>query len=240
VSDSTASHDAGVSREDDAWTRSSIGAQIREGREQRGLTLKSLAEAVGVTPSLLSQVENDKAQPSLGTLRRVAAYLNLSADALLGLGDLARPNRQQVVHRRSENSALTVVGGARWERLGGSIDGVLEILRVTYPPQSSSAPAQERLRFAGSEFGVLLTGTLTLNLGFESMTMGPGDSVHFDTAEPHAYENGSDETAEGIWFIVRDPEISARVLAGLAATAPSPSAGPALSAVLGALQREGW
>lgn len=226
--------------EDAAWTRSSIGAQIREGREAHGLTLKALAEAVGVTPSLLSQVENDKAQPSLGTLRRVAAHLQLSADALLGLGDPTPPVRNPVVQRRSQNPAITVSGGASWERLSGSIDHALEIVRITYPPRSASAPEGERVRFPGHEFGLLLSGSLTLHLGFESTRMQAGDSVHFDTSEPHSYENDGDEPAEGVWFIVRDPSMHARIAAGFAAPAAGAGAGATLSAVLGALQREGW
>lgn len=226
--------------EDAAWARSSIGAQIREGREAHGLTLKALAEAVGVTPSLLSQVENDKAQPSIGTLRRVAAHLQLSADALLGLGDPAPPVRHLAVQRRAESPVITVTGGANWERLSGSIDHALEIVRITYPPRSSSAPAGERVRFPGYEFGLLLSGSLTLHLGFESTPMQPGDSVHFDTSEPHSYENPTDEVADGVWFIVRDPSMYARIASGFAAAVPGSGASPALSAVLGALQREGW
>ncbi len=225
---------------DDAWTRSSIGAQIREGREARGLTLKSLAEAVGVTPSLLSQVENDKAQPSLGTLRRVAVHLQLSVDALLGLGDTAPAFGRSPVQRRSDNPVLEMTGGAHWERLGGSIDGALEIVRIAYPPRSASASAGERVRFQGYEFGVLLSGELTLHLGFESIPLCAGDSVHFDASEPHSYANTGDEPAEGVWFIVRDAAMHERILAGLAAPARGASPGAPLAAIFNALYREEW
>lgn len=234
-----------TARSDDATEgadaiRASLGAQIREVREARGLTLKALADSVGVTPSLLSQVENDKAQPSLGTLRRVAAHLHLSADALLGLGEFARTPLRPAVQRRSESPAITIAGGARWERLGGSIDHVLEIVRMTYPPGASSTAPGERLRFLGYEFGVLLTGELTVHLGFEALTLSAGDSVQFDASEPHAYENRTDADAEGIWFVVRDAAMHARIVAGLTSAHPNPGTVPGVSAVLGALQREGW
>jgi transcriptional regulator with XRE-family HTH domain len=218
--------------------RTTMGAQIREAREAHGLTLKDVAEAVGVTPSLLSQVENDKAQPSLNTLRRVAVRLSLSSDALLGLGEAAAPIGGRPIQRAADNPAFALDGGARWERLSGSIDRVLEIVRITYPPRSTSAAAGERTRFHGFEFGVLLSGALTLHLGFESLPMRAGDSVHFDTSEPHAYENSADEPAEGVWFIVRDPAIHARILAGLNPPGRRAAVGAALPAVLSALQHE--
>lgn len=223
---------------DEVWARSLIGTQICDGREARGLTLKAVAKAVGVTPSLLSQVENNKAQPSLGTLRRVAVHLQLSVDALLCLGDAARPIGRGVVQRRADNPAFDLNGGAHWERLGGSIDGALEIVRITYPPHSASATAGERVSFQGYEFGVLLSGELILHLGFELMPVRAGDSVHFDTSEPHSYENAADEPADGIWFIVRDPAMHARILAGLNASARRVGVGTPLAAVLKALQHE--
>jgi transcriptional regulator with XRE-family HTH domain len=214
-----------------------MGAQIRAAREAHGLTLKALAEAVGVTPSLLSQVENDKAQPSLNTLRRVAVRLGLSGDALLGLGDAASASGR-VVQPRAEHPTLDLDGGVRWERLGGSVERAFEIVRITYPPRARSALAGEQIRFQGYEFGVLLSGELTLHLGFESLALAAGDSVHFDTSEPHAYENTADEPAEGVWFIVRDPAILGRVLAGLRATARGGAAGAPLPTVLSALRHE--
>lgn len=214
----------------------SIGAQIRERREARGLTLKTLAEAVGVTPSLLSQVENDKSQPSVGTLRRVAVHLELSVDALLGLDEAVLPITRRALQRRADNPVFELHGGAHWERLGGSIDSALEIMRITYPPRSASATGDERVRFQGYEFGTIVSGELTLHLGFESMVVRAGDSVHFDTSEPHRYENHSSKPAEGIWFIVRDPAMRARIVDALG----GPKSGAPFAAVLTALQREQW
>jgi transcriptional regulator with XRE-family HTH domain len=221
----------------DGPANGSMGAQIRRAREAQGLTLKALAEAVGVTPSLLSQVENDKAQPSLNTLRSVAVRLQLSGDALLGLGGAARVGGR-AVQRRADNPTLNLDAGAHWERLGGSVERAFEIVRITYPPRSRSVMVGEQIRFQGYEFGVLLSGELTLHLGFESVVLEAGDSVHFDTSEPHAYDNTADHPAEGVWFIVRDPAIQARIVAGLRASGRGRGAGAPLPAVLSALRHE--
>ena len=59
-----------------------LGLQLRVGRKRSGLTLRELARRIGVSPSLLSQVENGKSQPSVATLYALAKALDLSIDHL--------------------------------------------------------------------------------------------------------------------------------------------------------------
>ena len=54
-----------------------IGQRIRHYRQLQGITLKTLAEKVGVTSSMLSQIERDLANPSLNTLRAISAVLDV-------------------------------------------------------------------------------------------------------------------------------------------------------------------
>jgi quercetin dioxygenase-like cupin family protein len=58
------------------------------------------------------------------------------------------------------------------------------------------------MRHPGSEYGFLASGRLTLTLGFEEISLGPGDSISFDSTTPHAYRNDGDEPAVGVWFVV--------------------------------------
>ena len=52
---------------------------------------------------------------------------------------------------------------------------------------ASGGPAAERrpLRHDGREYGLIISGTLQANLGFESYELGPGDSIAFDSSTPH-------------------------------------------------------
>jgi transcriptional regulator with XRE-family HTH domain len=60
-----------------------IGGHLREVRVARGLSLRALAERVGVSPSLISQVETGRARPSVRTLYAIASELRISLDELL-------------------------------------------------------------------------------------------------------------------------------------------------------------
>ena len=60
-----------------------FGAAIRRARQSQGLSLRAVAREVGVSPSLLSQVETGKTQPSVTTLCALAVFLGVSLDEVL-------------------------------------------------------------------------------------------------------------------------------------------------------------
>jgi quercetin dioxygenase-like cupin family protein len=58
------------------------------------------------------------------------------------------------------------------------------------------------MRHAGREYGIVLSGHLGVQLGFERHELRPGDSIAFDSAQPHRLWNLGDEPVEGIWLVV--------------------------------------
>src|SRR3954468_14840244 len=111
-----ASRTAGVSAD--------LGLRLREGRERKGFTVRGLARYVGVSPSLVSQLERGKVMPSVGTLYAIANQLELVVDDLFrdagdprsertrGTADAADP-----VQRAHNRNTIRLADGVRWERL---------------------------------------------------------------------------------------------------------------------------
>ena len=60
-----------------------MGERLRAARTARGLSLRVLASRLGVSPSLISQIETGRANPSVSTLYAIAAELDVSLDELL-------------------------------------------------------------------------------------------------------------------------------------------------------------
>src|ERR1700735_2804927 len=60
-----------------------VGSLIRRERQNQGLSLRELARRVGVSASMLSQVETGRTRPSVSTIYSIATELGLSIDALL-------------------------------------------------------------------------------------------------------------------------------------------------------------
>lgn len=65
--------------------------RIKEIREQKGIKQKELAAAIGIAANTLSQYENEKREPDLVTIKKMAAALDVSIDALLGVKQEEKP-----------------------------------------------------------------------------------------------------------------------------------------------------
>ena len=188
-----------------------LGARLREARTKRGLSLRSVAQSLGVSASLISQVEIGKTQPSVATLYAMASHLGVSLDELLGIPAPDAPASSLFGHagpalpdvqRGTDNPVIEMENGVRWERLAAGAGGPADALLVTYEPGASSSIEGKLMRHAGVEYAYMLEGELTLNLDFETYVLRPGDSLQFDSVRPHLYSNRSGAVAKGVWFVV--------------------------------------
>jgi transcriptional regulator with XRE-family HTH domain len=223
-----------------------IGSELRRVREARKLSLRAVASSVGVSASLLSQVETGKTQPSVSTLYALVNHLGISLDGLMGaprassslaIGSAASapepgPGRRtdSVVQRREDNPVIEMENGVTWERLAVGKSGIADPLIVTYEPAASSSIEGKMMRHAALEYGVLLEGRLTLRIDFDTYELEPGDSFCFDANRPHLYVNQSDQAARGIWFVIGSRDGTYQSLADLGHEHPG-DARPISSAV---------
>jgi transcriptional regulator with XRE-family HTH domain len=119
-----------------------------------------------------------------------------------GLQMLTDQRRVGPVVRHGEREVLHLDSGVTWELLGQLPHTHVDFLRITYAPGGSSSGAGVLMRHSGTEYGHVLSGRLTLNLGFDTYTLDPGDSVSFDCSTPHAYANRGTEPAVGVWWVL--------------------------------------
>ena len=188
-----------------------IGARLREARMQRGVSLRSVAHALGLSASLISQVETGKTQPSVSTLYAMANHLGVSMDELLGVTPIAERTNGMFGHsgpvlpavqRATENPVLEMENGVRWERLAVGEGGPGDAVLVSYAPGATSSIEGKLMRHSGFEYAYILEGELTLQLDFDIHVLGPGDSLQFDSVRPHLYSNNGATVARGVWFVV--------------------------------------
>lgn len=210
-----------------------VGARLRDARLARGLSVRGLAQSLGLSASLISQIETGKTQPSVSTLYAIVSELGISIDDLLGVARAPEPaqvsNTVSAVQRSHENPVIEMENGVKWERLAVG-DGAADALLVTYDPGASSSVEGRLMRHAGVEYAYLLEGELTLQLDFDTYVLHPGDSLHFDSVRPHLYTNRGDAVARGIWFVIGRREQNQAMPAASAVAAPAADA-PVSSAV---------
>ncbi|MGP4005019.1 helix-turn-helix domain-containing protein [Streptomyces sp. 4N124] len=200
-----------------------VGARIRQVRLDRGMSLRSLAREIGVSASLVSQIETGKSQPSVSTLYAITTALGISVESLFEAREPAPPVAAgaapgTVLHalaafaadpgRRigplvtpGERETLELDSGVVWERLGHVPGTDVDFLLVTYRPGGSSSSSGGLMRHTGTEYGFLTSGELVLTLGFEEYPLRPGDAVCFESTTPHRYRNDGEEPAVGVWCV---------------------------------------
>jgi transcriptional regulator with XRE-family HTH domain len=161
-----------------------IGSTLRAQREWRHMTIASLARKVGISAAAISQIESGAVQPSLATLRKLAAslevpvfrlFLPVEAEAV----SVVRPADRVTIGRPSSE--------ARYELLSPSMQGQLEVMEVGIGPGQASAP--ELLSHAGEECLVILAGRGALEFGDAVIDLRAGDAATFQGTIPHRLRN---------------------------------------------------
>ena len=182
-----------------------IGEQLRARRHERGLSLRDLADRLGVSPSLISQIERGLANPSVSTLYALVAELDVSLDELLFNERRSTERRSaafEPIQRGNQRHRIRLASGVLWERLTTVSEPGVEFLYVIYEVGGASSPADAFQRHAGHEWGYVLSGTLQVTIGFRQYLLEPGDAVSLDSTTPHRLVNVGDVPVHAIWFVL--------------------------------------
>jgi mannose-6-phosphate isomerase-like protein (cupin superfamily) len=106
------------------------------------------------------------------------------------------------VQRRERRAVLKLDTGVTWERLTAENDPGVDFIVSVYNPGGASAAEGTLVRHGGHEYHVVVRGELNVTLGFKTFTLRPGDSISFDSFEPHMLANHGNEPAEVISAVV--------------------------------------
>jgi transcriptional regulator with XRE-family HTH domain len=197
-----------VAATDRTFEPSKVGSRLRRERERRKISLRELARRVGVSPSLVSQIELDRVNPSVSTLYALVTELGMTMGDVFG--DTNQQTPRVVRGRRDSDGLVTHPGvrrvinlasGVRWERLTPHSDPV-EFLHVVYPVGAESCPEDALVTHGGREYGYISSGTLGVRVGFDEYELGPGASIAFDSSSPHRLWTIGDEPVHAIWLVI--------------------------------------
>ncbi len=164
-----------------------IGRQVRAYRTHQGMTVADLARGSGLSPGMLSKVENGLTSPSLATLNGIAAALHVPVTALFRLYEETReatfvPSGEGLTIERQGTRA-----GHQYQLLGHSSvqSPMVEPYLVTLTDESEIFPL---FQHDGVEFIHLLEGEMIYRHANRTYAMKPGDSLYFDSDAPHGPE----------------------------------------------------
>lgn len=185
---------------------SDVGARLRALRVKQGLSVNELAMRAGVSAGTVSQVERNKANPSVRILERLRQALSVPLSALLEEDDAASdPVAGDFVRRESERPVFDVGRqGIQKELLSPHGEHDLKMMIIQLP---AGAGSDEVLVGVGEKAGLVLEGTLVLNVGDRRAVLRAGDSFQFKSTVPHSVRNESSETARVLWVMNTLPPV---------------------------------
>jgi transcriptional regulator with XRE-family HTH domain len=206
----------GEAGRDQVMVTPEIGERLRAARTARGIGVRALSRLVGVSGSTISQIELGNVMPSVATLYRLVSVLEISMDDLFAVdapaNGAATPSEggrprgadgpKSPVVRRDGRPSIKLASGVRWERLSNVADTNVEFIWSRYDADGESCPEDALIRHGGKEFGYVQTGRLGVTIGFETYELEPGDSISFQSTQPHRFFALDDKPAEVLWVVI--------------------------------------
>jgi transcriptional regulator with XRE-family HTH domain len=178
-----------------------VGPRLRRIRQEKGMTVEALATAAGLNKGFLSRLERGAKQPSVATVLRLSAALEVPVGQLFGehtTEDLVR------VSRASGRKSSDQGGGYRFALLtpkGGLMEGFL----FEPGPQFSGAGQQHD----GEEMFFVLAGTVEMRTPDRSHVLETGDCAYFPGHLVHSMRRIGPETAAAIIVVSRGERLKA-------------------------------
>jgi transcriptional regulator with XRE-family HTH domain len=161
-----------------------LGHQVRVLRRERDLSVADLGAAAGISPGMISKIENGAISPSLASINAIALALNVPITALFAAFEETR----DCSHVKSGQGVLIERRGTKvghiYELLGAGIRGdvVVEPYLITLQEE---AEAYTSFRHVGTEFIYMLTGEVVYHHSGLDYHLGPGDALMFDSNGLH-------------------------------------------------------
>ncbi len=170
---------------------SNIGDKVRSFRVSRGMNQKELAQKINVTPSFVSQVENNQISPSLSSFLQICSALGLSPGNFF---DNEKKESVKWVIRKEKallspqpiENGITVYPILTEDRFAASF--------VTFPPNTRLS--RHFFHRKSPEFVHVMSGTVTITIEGKSEDLGAGDSVFLKESFPTSWRNEGGDGAE--------------------------------------------
>jgi len=176
-----------------------MGRRIKKKRESLGFQMKELSLRIGVTSSLISQIESGKAFPSIVTLKKVAEALHTTVGELIGENEdlvhhpLLKSNERRFVKENDSGTSLHLLS---YHDPSKQIEPYIIQFR-----KNSDSDGIMTSNYPGQEFCFILKGSFEAVVNEQKYNLNEGDGFYFHSSRPHFFKNISGKEAEILWII---------------------------------------
>ena len=161
-----------------------IGNRLKDIRKDKNITLQELADAAGVTKSMLSQVENSRSVPSLNVLLNLIKALDIDLNEFfknIKLLDTDAVLLKKNIDYQSFEKENAI--GFKYKRIFST---EINNYHIDFVLLSIASDAQRPMVITNAyEFKYLISGKVEYTIGEKKYVMEEGDSIFFDAKIPH-------------------------------------------------------
>jgi len=174
-----------------------IADSMRKIRKSKGMTLKQLGQKIGISPGMLSRLENNQSSPPIATLAKIAQGLDVPISVFFEENEkttdhkyiVTRSSRRRQVIRRGSDIGFIYYAFNTAKDLH-----LIEAFVMEHPPLRKKI--KMLFDHPGEELILVLKGTIELVYGYETIRLETGDAIHFDPSVPHRAQNVGKEKSE--------------------------------------------
>jgi len=162
-----------------------VGTCIREIREAKGYSLRALADRSGLSLNAISRIERGNNSPTVSSLQRLATALAVP------INEFFETSTEYATILVRKNQRLRTRGeGVLFESLGSGLPGqMIEPFLMTLLP--GAVGGEEPISHAGEEFVYCVEGEVEYLVNDEWHRLEAGDSLLFQSPQPHMCRNTS-------------------------------------------------
>ena len=185
--------------------KAELGRRVKLERLAKSMTLKQVADASGMSPTHISEIERGRTSPTVGALLRIARALGKSATYFVEEDELPTVS----VVRRHERPHRTITDG---ERNIADVDfltkgipaGRLRVVRFQGISDGDIAGPVHQ----GEEILLVTAGTVRVTVGEDNYELSEGDCIQFKGSAPHKFESIGDERPQAFWITASEGLLS--------------------------------
>ena len=172
------------------------GARIKQLRMSKGISISKLSKEIRVSRSLISQVENGQALPSLPTLGKIVEAIGVTLSEFFNMDETTSLHEKDIIVRKNAHRMVFVPEtNSSYQMLTPNSNAKMQFFISEFPPGdvcSSKLPSIHK----GEEFFYVVEGNVCLRVGDSTYKLEQGDSGSFDSSISHEFGNPGDETAK--------------------------------------------
>jgi len=185
--------------------KAELGRRVKLERLAKSMTLKQVADASGMSPTHISEIERGRTSPTVGALLRIARALGKSATYFVEEDELPTVS----VVRRHERPHRAILDG---DRSVADVDfltkgipaGRLRVVELQGVSGGEiSGPVHQ-----GEEILLVTAGKLAVTVGEEEYELGEGDCIQFKGSAPHRFRSIGDAVPQAFWVTASEGLLS--------------------------------